>query len=87
MSEDSTERYYADMEHARNYHQKEYFGARSAPQLDALDKAAVFRAGFERAFKFLWERFTDAEADMLRLHRELMECKYPGSSSSAGDKS
>ena len=39
----------------------------------------LFRAGFERAFKFLWQRFVDAEADMLRLHRELMALKYPES--------
>lgn len=78
-TESSTERYYADMEHARNYHEHEYFKAR--PQLmHSLTESALFRAGFERAFKFLWERFTDAEADMLRLHRKLMDLTYPGSS-------
>lgn len=75
-SNDSTERYYADMEHARNYHEDEYFKAR--PQLlRSPEQKALFRAGFERAFQFLWQRFVDAEADMLRLHQELMAVKYP----------
>lgn len=75
-TEDSTERYYANMEHARNYHEDEYFKAR--PQLlKTHAEQALFRAGFERAFKFLWEQFQNAEADTLRLHNELMELKYP----------
>lgn len=76
--EDSTERYCADMEHARNFHEDAYFKAR--PKLAASEyEKKIFRAGFERAFKFMWERFTNAEEDMLRLHRELMELKYPSS--------
>lgn len=80
MGEDNIERYYADMEHARNFHEDEYFKAR--PQLmHSIAEQALFRAGFERAFKFLWQRFLDAEADTLRIHQELMEMKYPSSQS------
>lgn len=76
-TEDSTERYYASMEHARNYHEDEYFKAR--PRADCIANRTLFRAGFERAFNFVWQRSVNAEDDMLRLHRELMELKYPGS--------
>lgn len=76
--EDSTERYYASMETARNYHEDEYFKAR--PQADRIANRTLFRAGFERAFNFVWQRALNHEEDMLRLHRELMELKYPGSS-------
>lgn len=52
MTENSTERYYADMEHARNVYEDEYFKAR--PQLvHSPAERALFRAGFERAFEFL----------------------------------
>lgn len=85
MSENTTERYYADMEHARNVYEDEYFKAR--PQLlHSPVERALFRAGFERAFEFLWRRFTDAQDDALRLHRELMDLKYPGSGSTVSDE-
>lgn len=83
-TEDSTERYYANMEHARNYHEDEYFKAR--PQADYIANRTLFKAGFERAFKFLWDQYQNAEADMLRLHNELMELKYPGSVQQRSDQ-
>lgn len=79
MSDDATERYYADMEHARNVHQHEFFKAR--PHIDQDERAvSLFRAGFERAFKFLWQRMVDAEADALRLHQQYVDSICPGSS-------
>jgi hypothetical protein len=74
-TEDSTERYYANMEHARSFHEDEYFKTRPQLLRTHVDQV-LFRAAFERAFKFMWERFVNAEADMLRLHRELMALKY-----------
>jgi hypothetical protein len=50
---DSTERYYAEMEAARNTAMDAYFIAR--PQIlrtHALE--SIFRAGFERAFAMMW---------------------------------
>ena len=46
---DSTERYYADMEAARNEAEDAYFKAR--PQmLSTISERQLFRAGFERGF-------------------------------------
>lgn len=51
---DSTELYYAEMEAERNNAEISYFTAR--PQADTLANRALFRAGFERAFRILWNR-------------------------------
>lgn len=54
---DSTERYYAEMEAARNTAMDAYFIAR--PQIlrtHALE--SIFRAGFERAFAMMWAAST-----------------------------
>lgn len=56
---DSTELYYAEMEAARNEAEAAYFGARSAlaDGGTAVDRElwrALFRSGFERGFKKLW---------------------------------
>ena len=72
MSEDSTERYYADMEAARNRAEKAYFDARPGRGLE--EQSAVFRAGFERGFNLLWQndqamqrRLTEVLTDNRRL--------------------
>lgn len=46
--QDSTERYYAEMEAARNQGEEHYFAAR--PQADTLANRALFKAAFERGF-------------------------------------
>lgn len=85
MAENTTERYYASLEHARAVYEDEYFRAR--PNLmRSLQAEALFRAGFDHAFNFLWQRFVDAEADALRLHGELMNIKYPGSGSTVSSE-
>lgn len=57
---DSTERYYAAMESARNTASDEYFAAR--PQLDrTIVQKALFNAGFERAFKPLYEALSQIQ--------------------------
>lgn len=58
-SNDQTERYYAEMEAARNQAEDEYFKAR--PQLArTISEETLFRAGFERAFKAAWDRESKA---------------------------
>lgn len=48
-----SEKYYAEMEAARNDSEDAYFKAR--PQLErTIEQKALFRAGFERAFQLLW---------------------------------
>lgn len=50
---DSSERYYAEMEAARNQSEDAYFDAR--PELmKTVQLATLFRAGFERAFHLHW---------------------------------
>lgn len=51
---DTTELYYAEMEAERNNAEIGYFNVR--PQADTLANRALFRAGFERAFRILWNR-------------------------------
>ncbi len=52
---DSTEMYYAEMEAARNTASEAYFSAR--PQIIITGREQMlFNAGFERAFKPLWDR-------------------------------
>jgi hypothetical protein len=53
-SNDSTERYYAEMEAARHESEEAYFNAR--PSLWNECDRALFRSGFEHAFKLLWDR-------------------------------
>ncbi len=54
MSNDN-ERYYAEMESARNISMEAYFAAR--PQLfKTIEQQCLFKAGFERAFAMLWTR-------------------------------
>lgn len=55
MTEDSTELYYVEMESARNEAEDAYFGVR--PQLTrTCVQETLFRAGFERAFRLLWNQ-------------------------------
>jgi hypothetical protein len=55
-----SERYYAEMEAARNEALDAYFAAR--PQLMRTpDEERIFRAGFERAFESLWKEPTYEE--------------------------
>lgn len=57
---DSTERYYAAMESARNTASEEYFTAR--PQLDrTIEQKTLFNAGFERAYKPLYEALSSIQ--------------------------
>lgn len=52
MSDNSTERYYAEMEAARNLTEEAYFAAR--PSVGSQRERGLFRMGFERAFSQLW---------------------------------
>jgi hypothetical protein len=56
---DSTERYYAEMESARNATEDAYFKARPSLGLGTPAEMelwrTVFRAGFERGFRYLWD--------------------------------
>lgn len=82
---DTTERYYADLEHSRAFAEDEYFKAR--PQIfRTAALQSTFRAGFDRAFEILWQRFVDAEADALRLHKELVDLKYPSSADTSSER-
>jgi hypothetical protein len=60
MSDDTTERYYAEMEAFRNESVDSYFGAR--PGKNTANNREIFRAGFERAFSMLWARALAVEA-------------------------
>ena len=50
---DSTEMYYASMEAMRANAEDKYFDAR--PSSDTKQARIAFQAGFERAFKLLWD--------------------------------
>lgn len=50
---DMSEQYYADMESARADAETAYFGARPS-LLDSHERRSLFRAGFERAFRKMW---------------------------------
>lgn len=59
---DRIETYYSEMESARNSAEDAYFKAR--PQLkQTLAEESLFRAGFERAFQLLWNRFNGEGSD------------------------
>jgi|SRR6185312_5407055 len=86
---DSTELYYAEMEAARNDAMHEYFEAR--PQLvSSLRDEAIFRAGFERAFKLLWDKHCTHETDEIRCKHAVlltMPCSYcEGLSQEGGER-
>ncbi len=59
MSNDN-ERYYAEMESARNISTDAYFEAR--PDVDTPGFRSSFKAGFERAFAMMWARATAMES-------------------------
>lgn len=65
-NQDSTELYYAEMEAARNEAEAAYFTAR--PLLNEGPPVETFRAGFERAFRKLWNerRAVETEGDARR---------------------
>lgn len=57
---DNTERFYAEMEAARNSSMDAYFEAR--PQLfRTIGQETLFKAGFERAFQMMWNRTLTVE--------------------------
>lgn len=71
----STERYYAEMEAARNWAEEEYFSAR--PQLLATGiERSLFRAGFERAYSSLWNQ-TQKIAKLEKIIAGLVESGAP----------
>ncbi len=74
---DSTEIYYAEMEAARNEDEDAYFKAR--PQLlRSHAEQSIFRAGFEKAFKFLWggREFARRELDRACQEYRVLHHKY-----------
>jgi hypothetical protein len=54
---DSTELFYAEMEHARMNSLVHYFAAR--PQADSLANRAIFKSAFERGFAAAWNLQAD----------------------------